>query len=240
MGKVTFVGGKVGMTEPVIPVTTIPASSIAVGSSVYLMENGSPVEYLVVNQGKPSNSSLYGSSCKGTWLLRKDIYNNRVWDSDNDHNYANSDINKYLNSTFFNLFDTKTQEAIRQVPLPYYNGSSVASGASGTYTKVFLLGCYELGWTTSNWNVIPVDGACLSYFKNTSEVDSKRIAYLNGKANIWWTRSSNINVTNGVMQVPANGDLDYDACQNSFGIRPALVVPSTALFDEKTLVLMGV
>ena len=51
--------------------------NVTVGSIVKLKENGSPVDYLVVHQGKPS--SLYDESCNGTWLLRKDIYANKQW-----------------------------------------------------------------------------------------------------------------------------------------------------------------
>ena len=69
MGKAIVVGG---CLNPKKPVTAIMASDIAVGSSVYLLENGSPVEWIVVNQGIPSSSSLYDSSCDGTWLMRKD------------------------------------------------------------------------------------------------------------------------------------------------------------------------
>lgn len=38
-----------------------------------LNEKGTPVDYLVVNQGIPEDSPLYDASCEGTWLLRKDI-----------------------------------------------------------------------------------------------------------------------------------------------------------------------
>ena len=43
---------------------------VAVGSIVKLNENGSPTNYIVVNQGIPGNSPLYDASCNGTWLLR--------------------------------------------------------------------------------------------------------------------------------------------------------------------------
>lgn len=47
------------------PSATILASDLAVGDIVKLTENGTPVEYIVVNQGIPENSSLYDSSCNG-------------------------------------------------------------------------------------------------------------------------------------------------------------------------------
>lgn len=75
------------------PVTGVLASSLAVGSTVKLMEGGTAVDYLVVNQGIPSNSGLYDASCDGTWLLRKDIHSERQWNSSNVNDYANSTIN---------------------------------------------------------------------------------------------------------------------------------------------------
>lgn len=43
--------------------------NVAVGSTVYLNENGTPRPYLVVHQGLPSG--IYDHSCNGTWLLKK-------------------------------------------------------------------------------------------------------------------------------------------------------------------------
>ena len=48
------------------PSTGILASDLAVGDIVKLTENGTPVEYIVVNQGIPENSGLYDASCNGT------------------------------------------------------------------------------------------------------------------------------------------------------------------------------
>ena len=48
-----------------------PIDSLAVGTSVFLPESGSRVEYIIVNQGIPQNSTSYDDSCDGTWLLRK-------------------------------------------------------------------------------------------------------------------------------------------------------------------------
>ena len=63
MGKCLFLRKGETHTKPI---GGILASDLAVGSSVYLMENGAAAEYLVVNQGVPSNSSLYDASCDGT------------------------------------------------------------------------------------------------------------------------------------------------------------------------------
>lgn len=242
MGHVTVVGG----CRAKAPSTGILASTLPVGSVVKLMEGGTAVEYLVVNQGKPSNSNLYDASCDGTWLLRKDIHSERQWNSSNVNDYANSTINTWLNGDFFNSFGSVEQAAIKQVKIPYRAGygsdGSDQSGANGLLCKIFLLGGYEVGFTTSDNLYFPADGAKLSYFEagTDSSALNKRIAYLNGSAADWWLRSPDTNYTNLVCGVSSNGSYNGSSAFNLGGVRPALVLPSNTLFDETTMLLKGV
>lgn len=220
----------------------LSASDLSVGSSVYLMMNGSAAEYLVVNQGKPS--SIYDDSCDGTWLLMKDIYESRAWHSSNVNDYKNSTIQSYLNSTFLGLLDANIQAVVKEVKIPYVNGtggSAVASGANGLAAKIFLLSGYEVGFTTSVNSCFPVDGAKLEYFVsgNDSTAKAKRIANLNGAADYWWLRSPNTLYTNNTCGVSNKGSWDNLWCANSYGIRPALILPYSAKFDKDTLILKG-
>lgn len=240
MGRVIVAGGNPGMK---VPVGVISVQDLAVGAVVKLMEGGTAVEYLVVNQGKPQGSSRYAVSCDGTWLLRKDIYENRKWHSSAVNNYANSTIHSYLNSTFLNLFDSNTRKAINQVKIPYVNGtgnSAVAAGSDGLSAKIFLLSGYEVGWTQSTNSYFPIDGLCLAYFRGTASTDRKRIGYLNGPAAAWWLRSPYTNGTSNVWVVSTSGYVGSGKATLPCGIRPALVLPKTALFDASTLILKGV
>ena len=201
--------------------------SKAVGSSVYLTVNGVNTEFLVVHQGKPS--SLYDDSCNGTWLLMKDIYKTMAWDSSNN-DYKNSDVHSYLNGTFLGLLETDIQNAIKQVKIPYRNGTgsggTTASGANGLSTKIFLLSGYEVGWTTSDSQNFPVDGAKLDYFTASSSGNSKRIANLNGTATFWWLRSPYTDYANCVWRVHSDGDYSGWYYDYTYGVRPALVLDS--------------
>lgn len=239
MGKVLYM--RKGETHTA-PVAGIPASDLAVGSTVKLLENGSAVEYLVVHKGKPS--TLYDDSCDGLWLLRKDCYVRRAWRSSTINKYESSDIHTYLNNTFLNLLDSSIQDAIKQVNIPYRqnggSGGTDRNGANGLYTKVFLLSGYEVGLTTSDSSYFPVDGAKLDYFTASSGGKSRRIAYLDGSATNWWLRSPRTNNTISVWRVLTNGGYDYYDASGSHGIRPALILPSTAIFDTETLILKGV
>ena len=211
-------------------------STKAVGSTVKLKVNGTAKEFIVVHQGKPS--SLYDDSCNGTWLLMKDIYENRVWQSGNINKYESSDIHTYLNNTFLNLFESNIRDAIKQVKIPYRknggSGGTDQSGANGLSAKIFLLSGYEVGWTTSDYSYFPVDGAKLSYFESGTgtSANNKRIANLNGSAASWWLRSPYTNNTNSVWYVNSNGNYYYNNASLSYGIRPALILPSTLLVSD--------
>lgn len=211
-------------------------STKAVGSTVKLKVNGTAKEFIVVHQGKPS--SLYDNSCDGTWLLMKDIYENRQWHSSNVNNLENSTIHSYLNSTFLNLFESNIRDAIKQVKIPYRknggSGGTDQSGANGLSAKIFLLSGYEVGWTTSDYSYFPVDGAKLSYFESGTgtSANNKRIANLNGSAASWWLRSPDTRNTYNVWLVYSDGDCNYHNASGARGIRPALILPSTLLVSD--------
>ena len=201
----------------------------AVGSIVKIKVNGTVKDFIIVHQGKPS--SVYDDSCNGTWLLMQDIYENRAWHSSNTNDYANSTIHSYLNSTFLNLFESNIKNAIKQVKLPSRKGSStsttVTSGSNGLSAKIFLLSATE---TSFSFSSMPSgEGAELAYFKGCADnsSDSKRVAYLNGSATYWWLRSPNCDNFNFALYVDSNGDWGCNNCSNSYGIRPALILPST-------------
>ena len=212
----------------------VTLSSKAIGSTIKLKVNGSAKDFIVVHQGKPS--SVYDDSCNGTWLLMKDIYENRQWHSSNTNDYANSTIHSYLNSTFLNLFESNIKNAIKQVKLPYRKGSgtstTVTSGSNGLSAKIFLLSATE---TSFSFSSMPSgEGAELAYFKGCADnsSDSKRVAYLNGSATYWWLRSPYCGSSGNALYVCSNGDWSSYGCSSSGGIRPALILPSTLLVSD--------
>ena len=203
----------------------------AVGSIVKIKVNGASKDFIVVQQGNP-NTSTYDSSCNGTWLLMKDIYTTSTFG--NNNSYKDSSIHTYLNGTFYNLIDSNIRAAIKQVKIPYQNGTgsggSLATGSNGLSTKVFLLSGYEVGWTTSDNGYFPKDGVRLAYFGNSSSGNSKRIAYNGSSAAIWWLRSPYTSNYNGVWGVNTDGsDFWY---LNSYGVRPAFILPSTLVVSD--------
>ena len=206
----------------------------AVGSIVKLKVNGAAKEFIVVHQGKPG--SMYDESCNGTWLLMKDIYESRQWHSTNTNYLEYSTIHSYLNSTFLNLFESNIRDAIKQVKIPYRKngggGGADQSGANGLPAKIFLLPGYEVGWTTSDNQNFPVDGAKLSYFEagTGTSANNKRVANLDGSVFFWGLRSPY--ASGNVWRVSPNGLYDSSNASYSNGIRPALILPQDMEVDS--------
>lgn len=208
----------------------------AVGSTVKIKVNGTVKDFIIVHQGIP-DAGIYDASCDGTWLLMKDIYESRQWNRLGTSDYANSTIHSYLNGTFLGLFESNIKNAIKQVKLPYRKGSgmstTVASGSNGLSAKIFLLSATE---TSFSFDGMPSgEGAELAYFKGCADngPDSKRVAYLNGSADVCWTlRSPFCQVSESVMFIVSNGNWGYNNCSNYYGVRPALILPSTLFVSD--------
>lgn len=140
------------------------------------------------------------------------------------------------------MFDSNIQKAIKQVKIPYHknggSGGTLVSSANRLSCKIFLLSGYEVGWTSSDSQYFPQDGAKLSYFESGTgtSANNKRIANLNGSAANQWLRSPNTGNTSVVWYVRTNGDYNYNNASNLSDIRPALILPSTLVVDENGVI----
>lgn len=231
MGKVIMSGIVPQLTAPV---TGTPISELAVGSVVKLNVDGVATEFLIVHQGLPS--SMYDTSCDGAWLLMKDCYEKRAWSSFNK--YEESAIDTYLNGDFLNLFDSDTQELIKQVKIPYHKGygnsGAVSSGANGLSTKIFLLGCYEVGFRWVQSSNFKQDGDKLDFFEldiGTSAANKRR-AYLDDANIEWWLRTPYTTNNAFVCCVNNAGGFYFTSSGNTYGIRPAFILPSDTLISN--------
>lgn len=209
--------------------STVPLSAKAVRSTVKLNVNGAAKEFIIVHKGKPS--SMYDDSCDGVWLLMKDIYEMRQWNSNSELLYENSSIHSYLNSTFLNLFDANIRDAIKQVKIPYLKGGkggSVQSGANGLSCKVFLLSGYELNFR----NIFPADGAGLDGFAESITNNSAYLATYNGTLTKWWLRSISTLQYSAAAGLVSGYSYNSDSVTKSYGIRPCIILPPTTLVDD--------
>lgn len=210
-----------------------PLSDKAVGSVVKIKVNGVAKDFIVVHQGRPS--TIYDTSCTGTWLLMKDIYTTMKYSSTTT-GYGGTKTHTYLNGTFYNLIDSSIRDSVKQVKIPHnittIDGSTLYTGSKGLSTKVFLLSGYEVGLTTSDDSRIPKDGAKLSYFSSGSSDNSKRIAYNGGSAAEWWLRSQNTDWDTRWWTITSNGSYTWWDESTTRGIRPAFILPQNILVDE--------
>lgn len=203
----------------------VKLSTKAVGSIVKIKVNGAAKDFIIVHQGLPS--SAYDASCNGVWVVMKDIYTTMKWDSSNN-DYLNSDMTAYLNGTFISLIDADIRNAIKQVKIPYtnYSNNNVMSGSNGLSCKVFLLSGTEVGF--SGVSYMNTEGAKLSYFDSAS----KRVAYNGSSAAEWWLRSPLTSYSSHVWYVKPDGSDDYWYCYDTYGVRPAFVLPSTLVVSD--------
>lgn len=210
---------------------TVALGTKAVGSKVQLKLGGVKKNFIIVHKGKPS--SLYDDSCNGVWLLQEDIQETRQWQSTNVNKLESSEIQAYLNSTYLALFDANIQAQIKQVKIPYRqnggSGGTDRSGANGLSCKIFLLSAREVGFSDT---YIPNDGAKLDYFNSGNGTDTKRVAKYNGSATFWWLRSPNTFDTNGVWRVGSDGQYSNNRANRTYGVRPALVLPTDLLVSD--------
>lgn len=217
----------------------IPLSDIAVGTTIYLKEGGTPTEYIVVNQGIPSNSSLYDSGCNGTWLLRKDISGKSAWNNAKN-GFTGSLLYSYLTNSStspIGRFGADVQNLIKSVKIPYYSDYySVTYGPNSYFPmKVFPLSIYELGLSRGM-----ADGAVLSYFNGSGNTNANRIAYYNGVATRYWTRTMDYYDTDAASDcaIQTDGTLSLTLRDTEQGVRFALILPSDTLVDANAKTLL--
>lgn len=217
-----------------------PVGSLAVGTSLWMNYNGYhdlKQEFIVIHQGLPS--SIYDSSCNGTWVMFKEmISQNDDWGDEDVGNYANSLLTSSLNSTYFAKFDSVVQNIVKSVKIPYvsnYSSGTVTSGSNGLSCKMFLLSAVEIGFTSaiSSIATVPADGTKLDYFESgeSSSANSKRVCYWGPETHTWWTRSPRVANWTGIICAYGTGESTFNAPDTAYGVRPAFILPSNTLID---------
>lgn len=189
------------------------------GSIIKLKENGTLVDFYVAKHDY--ESSLNGAG--RTLVVRKDTYDDRVWDSGNVNAYASSDIDTWLNGTYKGLLGGDVQSAIGTTQFYYTPGNE--NKTVGTLGRsVFLLSLTELGKTASHANV---EGSALPI------ASTLQIAYnSSGAATTQWTRSPSTRDTCYAWWLNSNGSIVDYVCTNTSGSRPAFTLPSSLYVSD--------
>lgn len=195
------------------------------GDIVKIPENGTSVEFYVAKHDYESELNGNGR----TLVVRKDCYDNRVWDSGNVNAYASSDLDSWFNGTYKNMLDADIRSLIGTTKIRYTPGNR--NNTVGTLERaIFALSLAELGQSHTYANV---EGSALPI------ASTLQIAYQGGSATTQWTRSPSTSGTNIAWKLYPNGYVINDYCNVSNGSRPAFTLPSTTKFDPDTNIIIG-
>ena len=188
--------------------------SVAVGSIVKLNENGSPVEFYVAKHDYESGLNGAGR----TLVVRKDCYDERVWNSTNVNAYATSDIDAWFNGTYKNLIASDIRATIGTTKFRYTPGNG-NSTVTTLERAVFSLSVTELGKRNSKANV---EGTTLPIAKKLNQVNQ-------------WTRTPD-NSSAGDAFIISYGNAIEDFCYRNNDSRPCFTLPETlTVKDDGTI-----
>ena len=195
------------------------------GSIIKLKENGTLVDFYVAKHDYESGLNGAGR----TLVVRKDTYDDRVWDNGNVNAYASSDLDSWFNSTYKNMLDADIRSLIGTTKIRYTPGNG--NNTVGTLERaVFALSLTELGQSHTYANT---EGSALPI------ASTLRIAYRNGSPTTQWTRSPNTDYTDYAWWLYSGGDIYDNRCDLSLGSRPAFTLPSTTKFNPDTNIIIG-
>lgn len=197
---------------------TSTLGSKAIGSTVKLKEGGTLVEFYVAQHNY--ESSLNGTG--RTLVVRKDIYDLRVWHATNVNAYATCDLDKWFNSTYKALLDPVIQTDMGQTTIHYTPGNGNTT-VTTIKRAVFALSVTELGGSHTYANVegtkLPIAGTL-------------KIAKYNGNADVQWTRSPDTHSTVNAWCLDTYGSIGRNGCSITHGSRPAFTLSSSLMVSD--------
>lgn len=195
---------------------------VAEGQLVKLNESGKPVEFYVAKQNY--ESGLNGAGL--VLLVRKDVYQNGQWDSENINLYAESTILNWSSNTYRLLLDpwVYSSTGIVSASIRVTNGSKVVENRR---CLVFQLSLRELGLSNNDANI---EGSTLP-------ISSKlKIANYQGSPASQWTRTPHKYSNTNAFSVNSSGSPNNGNCISSNGYRPCFCLKSNVyVSDDGTL-----
>ena len=194
-----------------------PIGELIAGTIVYMNVDGTRTPYIVVHQGNP-DTTVYGASCNGTWVLMQNIYSLTKWQARQNSYYHSSDcLVRQLAQSFPSKLDAVIQNNL--IPLKLLNIEYSWEDISGD--KVFPL--------TSN------DLSNMDYFSDGAV--SKRIATFNGAATGYWLRDpdsygAKIKYITASGTISTRDDNSYLGGYKGQGFRPMYILNTASLVAD--------
>lgn len=211
-----MIGGTSVRAFPVPPLPSL--SEMAEGTLVKMNESGAPVEFYVAKHDYESGLNGAGR----TLVVRKDCYDNRVWNGPNLNTWASCTLWEWLNGDYKAVLDADIQELIGTTTYRYTPGKDDNTVTTRS-DAIFQLSITELGQSHTYANV---EGSVLPI------VSTLEIAHLNGDAIGQWTRSPYLGNNVRIWLIDSYGGSKNANLNNAYGSRPCFTLPSTVLVDE--------
>lgn len=205
-----------GAFASAMPRAGTPLSELAEGTIIKINENGSPVEfYLAKHNYEP------GLNGEGRELVvRKDMYDNRVWNSSIGATWNTCDLRTWMNSNYKGMFDSSVQSLMGTTRYYFtvwrFTDWIVTNGAD----SVFSLSSAELSDITTS---IKMEGSLLP----TADILKVGV--------VQWTRTIDTTMrytSDGAIYYITDGSRRGENMTHSNGARPCFTLPSTALVDS--------
>lgn len=205
--------------------TENPASVYPIGTEIPDTYNGLDDPLIIAQYLDSTNNANYNGA-NGVILIRKYITTDKKnWGE--KKNYAQSNINVYLNGEYYNNCSQELKDLISDINILYQNGDVIFDTGYGAM-KVFSMSRIEMCYSGT-----PTLGDMWEYWKQQTGLNSPstaynaaRIAYdRNGTAAYYWLRdmvdfnSPSCVWDNGSVGTPLSGSFTV-----SYGMRPAFFV----------------
>lgn len=200
------------------PMAGTPLGSLVEGTLIKIQENGAPVEFYVAKQNYEEGLNGAGR----VLCVRKDLYDQRQWNSTNDNPWENCTLRSWLNGDYKGLFSANVQ-ALMGTTTYYYTPENNHGNVSTRADSVFMVSVTELGkseiWINVEGSVLPIAGTL-------------QIARLNETPTTQWTRTRSTSDDIAAWAMTSSAAVEAIQCSNSHGSRPCFTLPSTALVDQ--------
>ena len=199
------------------PLAGTPLSQLTEGTIIKINENGTPVEFYLAKHSYEPDLNGEGREL----VVRKDVYDQRKWNSTNDNPWENCTLRSWLNGDYKGLFSANVQ-ALMGTTTYYYTPENNHGNVSTRADSVFMVSVTELGkseiWINVEGSVLPIAGTL-------------QIARLNGTPTTQWTRTRSTSTGNAAWAMTSSAAVEAIQCSNSHGSRPCFTLPSIARVD---------
>ena len=225
----------------VTPVAGVALSSLAEGSIVKINENGSPVEFYILQHNyepelNPEGRTLI-SRTKNLTSDPDGLYGSYVFDSGNGYDFLRSDIYNTLNTDYLSRFSTNVKNLISTTNFLYRARWSNKNPPENGSCSIFMLSAAEHEGPTDGINDYFTDGELIPLSHLVREA-----SYAELRGYQQWTRSAGYstsiyNNNHVVYTINVSGEVEADRSDRTNYVVPVFTLPNDARFNENNVLI---